>query len=67
MAIEMTRDEMIDDLVLTWRGIQRLDPTASVDLEQARKEWQTRPSHLLEIDYNLARQQLWRLVSQQNG
>lgn len=67
MAIEMTRDEMIEDLVLTWRGIQQLDPTAQINMDQARKDWATRPNHLLEIDYNQARQNLWRLIRQKNG
>lgn len=67
MAIEMTRDEMIEDLIITWKGIQQLDPSTSIDLNQAKEDWQTRPNHLLEIDYNLARQNLWRLIRQKNG
>lgn len=67
MAIEMTRDEMIDDLILTWRGIQQLDPETAINFDEAKQDWQTRPNHLLEIDYNLARQHLWRLISQKSG
>ena len=67
MAIEMTRDEMIDDLIITWKGIQQLDPETDINFEEAKQDWSTRPNHLLEIDYNLARQHLWRLISQKRG
>jgi hypothetical protein len=63
MAINMTREEMIDDLVLTWQKIQQLDPETSFSLDQLRKDCQTRPNDLLEVDYNQARYRLWQLIS----
>lgn len=62
MPIQMTREEMIDDLELTWRGIQDLDPESPIDLIEARSVWESQPDDRLEISYNQAREHLWRLL-----
>lgn len=66
MPISMSREEMIDDLVLTWRGIQALDAEFQIDLDEARAVWAAQPDDRLEITYNQARATLWRLI-RKNG
>ena len=63
MSIKMERDEMIDDLKLTWRGIMRLDPEAQININEAETMWKTLDDERLMHNYNGARAVLWRLLS----
>lgn len=62
--IRMTREEMIEDLKLTWTGIARLDPEAEINLAAAEAMWNSLDDRRLEHTYNGARAVLWRLISQ---
>jgi len=64
MAIQMSRDEMLEDLVLTWKGIQRLDPESSININEATEMWSKLDDTRLAHTYNGARAVLWRLISE---
>jgi hypothetical protein len=64
MAIQMTREEMLEDLVLTWKGIQRLDPESSININEAVEMWSKLDDTRLSHTYNGARAVLWRLISE---
>jgi hypothetical protein len=67
MAIRMSREEMIEDLKLTWTGIMRLDPEAQININDAESSWQRLDDQRLEHTYNGARAVLWRMIREQNN
>jgi hypothetical protein len=62
MAIKMTREEMIEDLKMTWTGIQRLDPESSFNINDAVRMWESLDDERLSHTYNGARVRLWTLL-----
>lgn len=64
MTIKMTREEMIEDLKLTWTGIMKLDPESEININQAVAMWETLDDERLSHNYNGARAVLWRLISE---
>jgi hypothetical protein len=62
MAIKMSREEMIEDLKLTWTGIQRLDPDSSFNINDAVRMWESLDDERLTHNYNGARVHLWTLL-----
>jgi hypothetical protein len=62
MSIKMTREEMIEDLKLTWSGIQKIDPDSSFNINDAVRMWESLDDERLTHNYNGARVRLWTLL-----
>ena len=64
MGIKMSREEMIEDLKLTWAGIMRLDPENQININEAEASWRGLDDERLAHNYNGARAVLWQLISE---